>query len=116
MRKIPTTLLAIISGVAVEATLCVISVATVLTGGIGPCGLTGDAPGFVRVVHQPGFWLAGALVADSGPLYLPLAVVFTTIFLSLVAWIVLRATNPKNPISQPTSEPGQTPPDHHDTI
>jgi hypothetical protein len=90
VRRIPTILLAIIFGVAIETALCVISVVSVLAGGVGPCGPTGDAPIFVRVIHQPGTWLAGLLVEDSNPSYLPLIVILTTLLLSGLAFILLR--------------------------
>lgn len=90
MIKIPRILLAAILGLAVESALCVISVASVLAGGVGPCGPTGNAPAFVSVIHQPGFWLAGFFVEDSSPLYLPLAVAVTAVLLSVVAFIILR--------------------------
>lgn len=77
-------------GAGVEAALCVISVVWVLAGGVGPCGFNGDPPGFVRLIHQPGFWLAGFMVGDSDPSYLPLAVVVTAVFLSILAFIVLK--------------------------
>lgn len=90
MIKIPTILLAAIIGAVIEFILCVISVISVLTGGIGPCGPTRDVPGFVSIIHQPGFWISGLLVGDYNLLNLPLAVVFTTVFLSLLAFVVLR--------------------------
>jgi hypothetical protein len=92
LRKVPAVVLAFIIGFATEAVLGAISVVSVLAGGIGPCGFTGDAPGFVRVIHQPGFWLAGSLVKNSGPSYFPLAVFITTVFLSVLAIFVLRLT------------------------
>jgi len=90
MRKIPTILLATIWGVAIEAVLCVIAVVSVLAGGFGPCGPSGDAPGFVRVIHQPGFWLSSILVGDDNLISIPLAVMVTTVLLSILAFIVLR--------------------------
>ncbi len=97
-RKVPAVLLAFIVGFAVEAALGVISVVSVLAGGIGPCGFTGDAPGFVRVIHQPGFWLAGALVGDSSLNYFLLAILITTVFLSILAFFVLRWAGRTNEI------------------
>jgi hypothetical protein len=88
-------------GVAIETVLCVISVVSVLTGGFGPCGPTGDAPVFVRVIHQPGTWLAGLSVEDSDPSYLPLIVLITTIFLSILAYIFLRFGFGRNEIQLP---------------
>ena len=96
-----------------EAALGVISVVAVVAGGIGPCGLTGHAPGFVRVIHQPGFWLAGVLVADSSVPYLPLALVFTTIFLSVLAWIPLRFGDGRNIIHRPDATASQIPTDRN---
>lgn len=90
MRKIPTILLAIIWGVASESALCVIAVASVLAGGFGPCGPSGDVPGFVQVIHQPGFWVSAFLVGDYNLISIPLAVMITTVSLSIVAFIVLR--------------------------
>jgi hypothetical protein len=90
MKKIPTIVLAAMIGVAIEAALCVILVISVLAGGIGPCGPTGDTPSFVRVIHQPGFWLAKFLVEDSSPSYLPLALAVTTALLSILAFVVLK--------------------------
>jgi hypothetical protein len=101
VREIPTILLAIIFGVAIETALCVISVVSVMAGGFGPCGPTGDAPVFVRVIHQPGIWLAGLLVEDSNPSYLPLIVLITTVFLSVLAFIFLRFGLGKNEIRSP---------------
>jgi len=103
MRKIPTILLAVMIGVAIEAALCVISVVVVLAGGFGPCGPTGDAPSFVRVIHQPGFWLAGFLVEDSSPSYLLLAVGITTVFLSILALVILRFGIGNNEIHRPNT-------------
>jgi hypothetical protein len=95
-RKIPAVLLALIIGFVAEAALGAISVVSVFAR-IGPCGFAGDAPGFVRTIHQPGFWLAAVLVGDSSPRYLPLAIFITTVFLSLMAFFVLwLATDRKN--------------------
>jgi hypothetical protein len=98
VRKIPAVLLAIIIGFAVEAALGAVSVVSVLAGGVGPCGFTGDAPGLVEVIHQPGFWLAGALVGDSSRSYFLGAILITTVFLSILAFFVLRlaARRPEN--------------------
>jgi hypothetical protein len=90
LRRIPTILLAAMIGCAIEATLCAISVVSVLARGFGPCGPTGDTPGFVRVIHQPGLWLAGSLVEDSSLSYLLLAVGITAVFLSVFAFMMLR--------------------------
>jgi hypothetical protein len=90
LKRIPTILLAVMIGGATEATLCAISVVSVLARGFGPCGPTGDTPGFVRVIHQPALWLASLLVEDSSVSYLPLAVGITTVFLSIFAFMMLR--------------------------
>lgn len=90
MRKIPTMLVAAIWGVAIESALCVVAVVSVLAGGFGPCGPTGDVPGFVRVIHQPGFWVSSVLVGDYNLISVPLAVMVTTVLLSVVAFVVLR--------------------------
>jgi hypothetical protein len=90
MKMIPTILLAAMIGVAIEAALCVLSVVCVLAGGVGPRGPTGDPPAFVRVIHQPGFWIAGLLVGDSSLSYLILSVAVTTLFLSVLAYFALR--------------------------
>jgi hypothetical protein len=89
-RKIPAVLLALIIGFAVEAALGTISVVSVLAGGVGPCGFSGDAPGFVRVIHQPGFWFAGVLVGDSSLRYFLLAIFITAVLLSAMTFVVLR--------------------------
>ena len=96
MKKIPTILLAAMIGVSTEAALCVISAVSVLAGGIGPCGPTGDVPIFVSVIHQPGFWLSGCLVEDSSPLYLVLSVVVTTVMLCVLAYIALRISHERH--------------------
>jgi hypothetical protein len=67
MGSFKTICFAVVIGVTVELVLCGISVVSVLSGGFGPCGPTGEAPTFVRVIHQPGFCLAGLLVEDSSP-------------------------------------------------
>jgi hypothetical protein len=90
LKKIPTVLLATISGVAIESVLCVIALISVFAGGVGPCGPSGNAPAFVRIIHQPGFLLAGLFVEDSSPLYLLLTVASTAVLLSILAYIVLR--------------------------
>lgn len=89
MKKIPAILLAAICGVVIEPALCVIAVVFVLAGGFGPCGPSGDVPGFIKVIHQPGFWLSGLLVEDSTPSYLLLSVMITTVLLSIAAFIIL---------------------------
>jgi hypothetical protein len=93
MRSLRAVLGALVLGVLVESALCVVSVACVLAGGFGPCGPTGDAPGFVRLIHQPGFWAAGFFVQDSSPMYLALSVIFTTAILSGLAFVVLKILN-----------------------
>jgi len=90
LQKVPTLLFALIIGFAAEMCFGAISVVAVLSGGIGPCGFTGEAPGFIRIIHQPGSWAAGLLVADSSPAYLPLVVLNTTVFLSFLAFFILR--------------------------
>ena len=108
MKRIPTIVLAAVIGVAVEAALCVISVVSVLAGGVGPCGPTGDAPSVVRIIHQPGFWIGGFLVEDSSLSYLPLAVVVTTVLLSILAFIVLRFGVGRNKVHRP-NDPLESP-------
>ena len=83
-------------GVIIESVLCGISVVSVLSGGFGPCGPTGDVSGFVRVIRQPGFWLSGCLVEDSSPMYLVLSVAATTMMLSILAYIILRVVHKRN--------------------
>ena len=97
----PTILLAAIWGVVIESALCVVAVVSVLAGGFGPCGPSGDAPGFVRVIHQPGFWLAGLLVGDYNLISIPLAVVVTTVLLSVLAFIVLRLVGGRSETPRP---------------
>jgi hypothetical protein len=87
MPRFNTILQGVACGVSIEFVLCVITVVSVLSGGIGPCGPTGDVPIFVSVVHQPGFWLSGCLVADSSPMYIVLSVAVTTVLLSIVSYI-----------------------------
>jgi hypothetical protein len=107
MKRIPAILLAGMIGVAIEVALGVVSVVAVLAGGIGPCGLTGDAPGLVRMIHQPGFWLARFLVKDSSPAYLPSAMLITTVFLSMAAFIVLKFRGERNELRSPDAAPEQ---------
>ena len=90
MRSSPTVWRALKYGVITETVLCGISVASVLAGGFGPCGPTGNAPGFVRVIHQPAFWASGFVVEDSSPIYLILSIVLTTVMLSALAYVVLK--------------------------
>lgn len=75
-------------GAIIESTLCGISVVSILAGGMGPCGPTGDPPGFVRFIHQPGFWLSGYLVKDSSLSYLPLSVLLTTAMLTVLVYVI----------------------------
>jgi hypothetical protein len=105
-RNIPAVLLALIIGFVAEAVLGVISVVSAFAR-IGPCGSAGDpVPGFVRAIHRPGFWIAGALVEDSSPRFFPLAVFITTVFLSVLAFcfLWLAADRKKYLLSKVTSE------------
>ena len=108
MRKLPTILLAAISGIAIEVALCATVVISAFTGGIGPCGPTGNAAAFVAVIHQPGFLLAGLLVENSSPLYLLLAVAITAVLLSVLAFIILKFGIRRKEVSIPcgNSVPG----------
>jgi hypothetical protein len=90
MRRFGTIARAATIGVGIEFVLCAVSMAYVLSGGFGPCGPTRDVPGFVRVIHRPGFWLAGALAEDSSPGYLLVCLATTTVMLSVLAYTVLR--------------------------
>ena len=104
-------------GVIIESTLCGISVVSVLAGGVGPCGLTGEAPGFVRFIHQPGFWLSGYLVKDSSPSYLLLSVVLTTAMLSVLAYFVLSILHErhKKPVAPPDGPASRSQPFRSET-
>jgi len=77
-------------GVIIELFLCGFSVVYILTGGFGPCGPARDVPGFVRLFHQPGSWVAGLLVAESKGLHFLLSLAATTMMFSVLAYIALR--------------------------
>lgn len=87
MRNITVILLAAMIGTAAEVGLGVISVVTSLAQGDRP---SEDVPDFIQTIHQPGFWLAGLLVDDSSPSSLILAVGITTLFFSILAFVLLR--------------------------
>jgi hypothetical protein len=90
MSRIWTLCLALGCGIAAETVLGVVAVVSILCGGIGPCGPTGNVPIPISAIHQPGFWISGYLVGDSSPSYLLLAVAITVTLLSIPAYFVLR--------------------------
>jgi hypothetical protein len=90
MNRIWTLCVALGCGIAAETVLGTVTLVSILCGGIGPCGPTGNIPIPISAIHQPGFWISGYLVEDSSPLYLPLAVAITGTLLSVLAYFVLR--------------------------
>ena len=74
----------------IEIFLCGFSVVYILTGGVGPCGPTRDVPGFIRLLHQPGSWLAGLLAGESNAFHFLLSLFATTVVFSGLAYIALR--------------------------
>jgi hypothetical protein len=89
MSKIGTFGLAMAIGVTIEAVLGVFAFVSVLCGGIGPCGPTGDVPFVVLAIHQPGFWISHLLVEDSSPMYLVLSIVATAAMLGIISFIII---------------------------
>jgi hypothetical protein len=88
-------------GVIIECFLCGFSVVYILTGGVGPCGPTREVPSFVRLIHQPGSWLAGLLVGDSNALDFLLSLATTTVMLGVLAYIALRVLGERTEKTSP---------------
>jgi hypothetical protein len=88
--KMPGVFRALKFGAIIEAGLGVVAVVSVLAGGIGPCGPTGNVPFVVSFVHRPGGWMAGLLAEEYSPMHGLLTIVLTTMILSAVAYIFIE--------------------------
>jgi hypothetical protein len=91
MRKSSAILIALITGCATEVLLCVVAVISIFSGGFGPCGSSGDFPGWLAFVHQPGVWLAELLLPDATISQLPIIVGTTAAELGLAAYLAMPA-------------------------
>jgi hypothetical protein len=88
--KTPLFLRAVKFGSTIEAGLGMVAVVSVLAGGIGPCGPTGDVPLAVSLIHKPGAWMAGLLVGRYSLMNDLLTITLTTMLLSAASYAVIE--------------------------
>ena len=89
MGKLPALSLAVLIGCLTEVALCVVGIASIFSGGFGPCGPSGDFPGWLVLIHLPGVWIAESLLPRGGFADVPIMLVTTSALLSTVAYVVI---------------------------
>ena len=91
MKKLSAFASSVVIGASLEITLCAVAVILIITGGMGPCGPSGDFPAWLTAAHVPGVFVSSLVFPDPTLLRLPIIVVITAAQFSLIAWFAFWA-------------------------